>query len=118
MELLESARYGDLEDVQQLLNDQDVCVNFKDQNGMSPLLAAAGNGHCQIIRILLEKGADVNISNNSQNTPLHWAALNGHLEAVKILVEAGANLNALNFREQVPLEEAIGYLFFFWLFFF
>jgi len=106
-DLLDAARYGDLEDVQAILKENPGLVDYQDEYGSSPLLMAAGNGHCDVIKVLIEHKANINSSNSSQNTPLHWAALNGHLEAVKLLIAAGADVTTKNFRKRTALEEAL-----------
>ena len=47
------------------------------QNGSTALLVAAQEGHCGIVRMLLEAKADVNMKNNvsescSSNGVVHW----------------------------------------------
>ena len=39
-------------------------VNIQRKNGFTALLVAAQEGHCGIVRILLEAKADVNMKNN------------------------------------------------------
>jgi ankyrin repeat protein len=48
----------------------------------------------QIVRLLLDKGADVNASTESGETPLIASAHVGSLEATTLLVEEGATVNA------------------------
>jgi ankyrin repeat protein len=54
---------------------------------------AAGEGHLEIVKLLLEHGADVN-AKTAYETALHLAAEKGHLEIVKFLLEHGADVNA------------------------
>ena len=48
-------------------------MNAKDNNGETPLHAAALNGHKEIAELLIEKGADLNAKNVVGMTPLHYA---------------------------------------------
>lgn len=59
------------------------------------LALAAQFGHVEIVRLLLDSGADPNrySPGHSHSTPLHQAALAGHIEVVRLLVERGARLD-------------------------
>ena len=53
---------------------------------------ASRNGHVEIARFLLEKGADVNCRGFFGAPGLHWAAINGHKPMVEFLIANGADL--------------------------
>jgi ankyrin repeat protein len=63
------------------------------ETGETALHLAAGEGHLEIVKLLLEHGADVN-AKTAYETALHLAAGEGHLEIVKLLLEHGADVNA------------------------
>jgi ankyrin repeat protein len=99
-ELADCARYGEEEEVKQLIAtaaaSSDIAavvdlVNTPASSGNTALHMAAANGHVEICACLLEAGAATDTKNGSGNTPLHWAALNGHLAAVSLLLERGAD---------------------------
>ncbi|KAI9195414.1 hypothetical protein LWI28_014642 [Acer negundo] len=121
-ELLEAARYDDIDDVISLtssgipLDSKDSQGRFTRPNSVSrtyhlylgtALHMAAANGHLGIVEFLISRGVDVNASNEEKNTSLHWACLNGHIEVVKKLILAGANVSILNSHEQTPIDEAV-----------
>ena len=54
---------------------------------------ASSNGHLEVVKFLVEKGANVHADDNYA---LGWASENGHLDVVKFLVEKGADVNADN----------------------
>ena len=83
-ELLECARYGEEEELQQLL-DAGVPVDFADDGGNTALHKAAANGHAGAVERLLAAGAAF-LPNESGNMPLHWGVQQGHLEVVKALL--------------------------------
>jgi uncharacterized protein len=52
---------------------------------------AARNGHVEVAKFLLEKGADINCRGFFGGTGLHWAAINGHKKMVEFLIANGAD---------------------------
>ncbi len=89
-----SAKNGDLKCVQQnILNGVD--VNIKTENsdmmGNTPLMTASFYGHLEIVKYLIDEGADVNASRRYGNiTALNEASQNGHDEIVQLLIKHGA----------------------------
>jgi ankyrin repeat protein len=51
---------------------------------------ACRNGHTEVARFLLGRGAEVDFRGFFGGTALHWAAGNGHRETVEFLLAAGA----------------------------
>ena len=50
--------------------------------------------HTEVVKLLLEKGAEVNAKESTNGvTALMMAANNGHPEVVKLLLEKSANVN-------------------------
>jgi ankyrin repeat protein len=67
---------------------------------------AARNGHIDVARFLLEKGADINCRGFFGAPGLHWAAINGHKPMVEFLVAHGADLTL---RDQQFNSTALGW---------
>ncbi|CAG2059174.1 unnamed protein product, partial [Timema podura] len=57
-----------------------------DNIGSSLLHLAADYGHLNIVKCLVDKGADINQPNREGFNPLHIATRSGHLEVVQFLV--------------------------------
>jgi hypothetical protein len=73
-----------------------------------PIWTAVDRGCAQLVKILIEKGANArskDIMRNSQ-TLLHTAVLNGSYEVVKQLLEHGANVSAIDADTRQPLHMA------------
>lgn len=63
----------------------------------APIKNAAARGHLEVVRLLLERGADPNLPEEGiapQGHALYSAAANGHYEVVQLLLEHGAHPNA------------------------
>ena len=97
LEVLEFARYGELEDLQLYLSAPNASVDFvRPVDGSTALHMAAANGHAAVACALLARGARM-LPNHAGNTPLHWACLNGHEAAAAALLAApGADVYAKN----------------------
>ncbi|XP_013860227.1 protein phosphatase 1 regulatory inhibitor subunit 16B isoform X2 [Austrofundulus limnaeus] len=58
----------------------------------------------EMVKILLDRGANVNAQDNELWTPLHAAATCGHAGLVKILISHGADLLAVNSDGNMPYD--------------
>ena len=92
---LHYAAFCGLRDVVEILaieHPQDVNSRSFDDESI-PLNLASQEGHGEIVRILVEHGADVAAQEKDGSTPLHWASQRGHVEVARIL-ENGADAAA------------------------
>jgi ankyrin repeat protein len=92
-------------DITRLLLDR-VNVNSKDSTGETPLHAAAKANRVNLVRLLLEHGADRKAEDVYGGTPLHYAASHGAPDAAKVLLSAGASVNSRNKFKETPLHGA------------
>lgn len=76
-----------------LLIQKGAYVNEAAENPMKvmPIHSAAAGHHLDIVKLLLENGADANVQQQGGFTALHAAAMNGDESMVEALLKAGAN---------------------------
>ena len=75
-----------------------------DNDGFIPLMIASGNGQLEVMRYLLDQGANRDKAANGGWTSLHCAAEQGHLEIAKLLMVYGADLNARTNDGRLPID--------------
>ncbi|KAI9137263.1 ankyrin repeat-containing domain protein, partial [Paraphysoderma sedebokerense] len=103
---------NDLERIKELLTGSDlepkVDVNCKDEYGYTPLHAAASYGHEEVVKYLIQMGANVNIRDEDGDTPLH---VTESLSTLMILLNHGADPLVRNYVGKTPyhvyLEEEL-----------
>ena len=77
-----------------MLNAHPHLATTTDGRGDQPLHHAARNGDTQIVKLLIEHGAEVNRASERGQTVLYCAGGHGHLETVQLLLEHGADRDA------------------------
>lgn len=100
---------GDIYVVQWLVKaGADVNARRHDGN-FTALGIAASQSHGDIVRYLLEQGAEVDVQDQDYGTPLYIAAENGCLPVLRQLLEHQANVNLTGGLHRRPLNVAAYY---------
>jgi len=85
--------------------------------GATPLIRAANNGDLDVVKLLLEHGADATLSMADRQTPIH-AVLSGRstekqaLDLIRVLHDAGTDVNVIaliNHPEEIRGGTALHY---------
>ena len=92
----DAAESGDLKKVQELLMTHPDWVDVLDEEGETPLLEAAEEGHLEVVLLLLERGANLNHQDRDGETALMEAAGESRVDCVNLLLRKGAGLGALD----------------------
>lgn len=109
LDVFEAAAAGDAERVRELVDADPSLVNAFAPDGFQPLGLAAFFKRPDVVRLLLERGADATTAsrNGLAVTPLHSAiADEASIEITRTLLAAGAPVNARSAQDGTALHTA------------
>ena len=84
--ILKSSEKGIIDHVVSILDKEPSLVNCRDSDGYTPLHRASYNGRTNVVRVLLQRGADVDARTEDGWQPLHCACRWG--EYIVLLIDA------------------------------
>lgn len=84
MNLIDYVKLGNVTKVQELIA-ANVNLNYQDEYGYTALIWAASYSKPDMVKLLLEAGADKDITDIDKHNALFWANYYGHPEVIKLL---------------------------------
>src|SRR5580658_2799812 len=88
-----AAKAGNLSEVKRLLDSKEASIEDRDTKlGPTALIVAAQNGHLEIVKELLNRGANIEAKENYGFTALLRAARGDYTEILIELLNRGANI--------------------------
>jgi ankyrin repeat protein len=108
LDVFESAAFGDLDRLSELLATDPDLVNATSGDGFTPLHLAAFFGQTDAVRLLLARGAEPDVRGQGwmTGTALSAAAAGGHTAIVLLLLEVGVDPNVQQAQGFTPLHAA------------
>ena len=91
-ELLIYSKKGYKEKVLEIISQENLDINYQNENGWTALHCACDEGNLKIVEILIKAHSNVNIKNNDKKTPLHISVTRGYFNITKLLIENGGDL--------------------------
>ncbi len=101
----------DFDNCRSIIEWDSNAINYKDPDGVTPLMEAARFNYLDIVELLVKKGADVNAADDKGSTALHYAVYGRRLaeRTIRHLCQNGADINAPNGTGSTPLHAAVGH---------
>ncbi|OMJ29272.1 Dilute domain-containing protein [Smittium culicis] len=81
-------------------------INDKDQDGLSPLITASCFGKLDVVKFLIENGANVNQTDEFGWSALMWATNNNDEDIVNYLIQNHASINPKSVRGHTAMNIA------------
>lgn len=116
---LDIVEVGNYEKVIDLLDSDKslypIDINFKGLDEWTALHFACNEGHLNLVRLLIKKGAQLESETSMKRRPIHLASLRGNHEIVKVLIENKVDVNsqdsdfytALHYACEIGLKEIV-----------
>ncbi|XP_066258804.1 ankyrin repeat domain-containing protein 49-like [Euwallacea similis] len=104
--VLNAAENGHLDVLKDLLDKDPTLVHTVDKDKYTPLHRACYGNHLDVVKFLIEKGADLTAKTEMQWEPLHSCCQWNHVQCAAYLIVSGANVNATTEGGQTPLHIA------------
>ncbi|KAH0542485.1 hypothetical protein FGG08_003156 [Glutinoglossum americanum] len=82
-------------------------VHDRDVNGVVPLYYASARGRVEVVRQLLDSGANINAEGGFHGNALHAALRWRHEDVARLLLENGADINAKGVFRGTALHQAV-----------
>ena len=107
-QLIDAVKTGERARVEELLNSNSD-INQQDEQGWTPLNWAAGRGDLDMVKLLLDRGADVSRVGQDQRTPYKISLAATHTDVARLLKEKEHASNGTS-ADSSPRNYAKGYL--------
>ena len=101
-----ASRGGHVPTIEKVLSRGKELLDSRTNDGASPLMKAAANGHEDAVTYLLTCGADPVVAMNDGWTPLHIASACGHLRMLEKLLTLSIDINSKTSLGLTPLHFA------------
>ena len=99
-----ATRYGLSRVAKDVIDIDPETISQQDWLGISPLHEAAKAGWLDLVRMLLDAGAQASLATNNGRSPLYFAAENGHFDIASVLLARSGLVYSQKIRS--PIVEA------------
>ncbi|XP_071085792.1 ankyrin repeat domain-containing protein 50-like [Haliotis cracherodii] len=102
--LHDASLVGDVDIIKQILSDNREDINCTREDGRTPVMCAASEGHGHVVNLLVDKGADLSPVDDKGENILHVACLGGYMDVVKyLLLQDNMDINSRGCYGRTPI---------------
>ncbi len=94
---------GDIDIVLKTIAYKKQYIHDATSDNITPLWMASQNGHSDIVKILIQAGADVNKTREDGMSALSMATMKGHINVAELLLATNANIQQADNQGITPL---------------
>lgn len=105
--ILKYTERDDIERVRKCIEKYPHSIDARDSDGYMPIHRACHNDNVDLVKLLIDNGADVESKTNEGWRALHCASYWGNIDVVNFLIKYGANINALTYGNNSCLHFAV-----------
>lgn len=102
LDIFECFKSGEINDVENLVDKLGPeILSSRDKHGYTIAHWVCLDGHCELLRYLIEKNAPIDLPclGIQGPHPIHWAARKGHTAIIQLLLQTGqVNVNTADFK--------------------
>ena len=102
-QLLWASKHGNLSMAELVLENRKIDIDIVGRSGNTPLLMAVEGNHLEVIKLLINKGANPNQQNKYGNTALILACSQSAVEVVLFLLSYQVEVNHFNQERETAL---------------
>ena len=104
-QICNAARAGNVDAVKRLIKHVDL-DELDPVSGTTVLMKASDGGHSEIVKMLLDAGANTNRRDAGGWSPLRHVIRQGDQQVIKMLIERGADVNYKSYQETLLMSAA------------
>ncbi|BAG39756.1 ankyrin repeat-containing protein 09 [Orientia tsutsugamushi str. Ikeda] len=104
--LHETVKQCNLDKLRSIIADRNININALNEENQTALHCAIETETLDIVRLLLNAGADPNLYDDLHFSPLHKACIRNNAEIVKLLLDYEVDINIQNIWGNTPLHYA------------
>ena len=105
--ILKYTEKDDIERVRKCLERYPNSIDARDSDGYMPIHRACHNDNVELVKLLIDSGADVEAKTDEGWRAIHCASYWGNINVVGFLIKYGVNINALTHGNNSCLHLAV-----------